>query len=191
MKSSLHSYVEHPGLNLDELALPEEQAQQLGRDARIERVNQLIKESNRILEYGIEHYITGEGKALAGICILYSGGNDSTTLAHIFKDRADYAVHANTTIGIEKTRQFVRDTCRAWGLELLEFTPPPGSTYRELVLEAGFPGPGHHFKMYQRLKERCLRQARKQLVTQPRESGSCSLRADVEPSQLAERMFQS
>lgn len=107
-----------------------------------------------------------EDRTLAAIVILYSGGNDSTTLAHIFKDQADYAAHANTGIGIEATRQFVRDTCAGWGLPLIEKHPPV--SYRDLVLDQGFPGPAHHWKMYQRLKERCLRQVRKDLVKHPR-----------------------
>jgi 3'-phosphoadenosine 5'-phosphosulfate sulfotransferase (PAPS reductase)/FAD synthetase len=60
----------------------------------------------------------------AGWCILFSGGNDSTVLAHMMRHRAQYAIHANTTIGIEATRQFVRDTCAGWELELLERTAP-------------------------------------------------------------------
>ncbi|GGM78323.1 hypothetical protein GCM10012275_56220 [Longimycelium tulufanense] len=96
--------------------------------------------------------------------MLFSGGNDSTVLTHLMRQRATHAIHANTGIGIEQTRQFVRDTCRAWGLPLIEKRPPTGSRYRDLVLDQGFPGPAHHFKMYQRLKERGLRQARAELV---------------------------
>src|SRR6185312_16141597 len=43
--------------------------------------------------------------------------------------------------------------------------PPEGSTYRDLVLDQGFPGPGMHYKMFQRLKERALMQVRRELVT--------------------------
>src|SRR3712207_9450808 len=51
------------------------------------------------------------------------------------------------------TREFVRRSCAAWALPLLEFTPPRQMDhYENLVLDQGFPGPGHHFKMYQRLK---------------------------------------
>ena len=37
------------------------------------------------------------------------------------------AIHANTTIGIEETRDFVRNTCEEWGLALMERKPhaPP------------------------------------------------------------------
>ena len=99
-------------------------------------------------------------------CLLFSGGNDSTTLGHIFKDRASHAIHANTTIGIEQTRIFVRETCEAWGLPLIEKVAPV--TFRELVIERGFPGPAMHYKMYQRLKERCLDAARNDLIDNPR-----------------------
>lgn len=156
-------------IDLSRLAMSEADVQALDSDARLARMHQLMAESHALLDWGVQSMILDENREVAAVCILYSGGNDSTCLAHMFRDRADYAVHANTTIGIEQTRQFVRDTCVGWGLPLLEFVPPPGSTYRELVLTDGFPGPGHHFKMYQRLKERCLRQARRQLVKNPRQ----------------------
>lgn len=103
-----------------------------------------------------------ENREVAGIVVLFSGGNDSTVLTHLMRHRATHAAHANTTIGIEQTRQFVRDTCAAWDLPLIEHRAP--ISYRDLVLERGFPGPAQHFKMYQRLKERALRLVRKELV---------------------------
>jgi 3'-phosphoadenosine 5'-phosphosulfate sulfotransferase (PAPS reductase)/FAD synthetase len=130
-------------------------------------VRGLIKESHQIIDRAIQEHFVADKRRVAGEVILYSGGNDSTTLAHMFKDRATHAAHCNTGIGIEQTRQFVRDTCAAWGLPLLEVHPPPGSTYEELVVDQGFPGPGHHFKMYQRLKERGLHEVRRQLVKHP------------------------
>ena len=127
------------------------------------RVSNLVKQAHEIIDRAWE---LADGRMRAAWCILYSGGNDSTILAHMMRGRADYAVHANTTIGVEATRQFVRDTCRAWGLELIERTAP--QSYRDLVLERGFPGPAMHFKMYQRLKERALDQVRSELVTNSR-----------------------
>jgi 3'-phosphoadenosine 5'-phosphosulfate sulfotransferase (PAPS reductase)/FAD synthetase len=106
---------------------------------------------------------------VAATVVLFSGGNDSTTLAHLFRQDADYAAHANTTIGIEATRDFVRNACEEWGLELIERKPPRESDhYRALVLEGGFPGPAMHFKMFTRLKERALVQVRRELVSNPR-----------------------
>jgi 3'-phosphoadenosine 5'-phosphosulfate sulfotransferase (PAPS reductase)/FAD synthetase len=128
------------------------------------RVTRLVEQSHELVDTAWE--IHGADKKLVASCVLYSGGNDSTVLAHMMKQRVDYAVHANTTIGIEETRQFVRDTCQQWGIELLERVAP--TSYRELVIERGFPGPAMHYKMFQRLKERCLEQVRRELVTQPR-----------------------
>lgn len=132
---------------------------------RVARVERLIGEANQILTDAVNEHIISQGKSVAGVVLLFSGGNDSTVLAHLFRNVATHAAHANTTIGIEKTRQFVRDTCTEWGLPLLERTPGVGNDYRSLVTTHGFPGPGHHFKMYQRLKERALRQIRRELVS--------------------------
>lgn len=132
----------------------------LNRTERENRVRKLVEQSQSILDNAIEKH--RGNRQIVAKCILYSGGNDSTVLAHMFREQATHAVHANTTIGIEQTRQFVRDTCAAWGLPLMERVAP--TSYRELVLERGFPGPAMHYKMYQRLKERCLDQIRRELV---------------------------
>ena len=126
-------------------------------------MSNLVKQAHEIVDRAWE---LADGRMRAAWCVLYSGGNDSTILAHMMRGRADYAVHANTTIGVEDTRQFVRDTCQAWGLDLIERTAP--QSYRDLVLERGFPGPAMHFKMYQRLKERALDQVRSELITDRR-----------------------
>lgn len=140
----------------------------LHAEDRFLRVRNLIQQSHKVLDDAIQSHVIDDGRSVAAVVILFSGGNDSTTLAHMFRNRATHAGHANTGIGIEQTRQYVRDTCATWGLPLLERHPPAGSTYRELVLDQGFPGPGHHWKMYQRLKERCIEQMRRELVKHPR-----------------------
>lgn len=111
--------------------------------------------------------VQNEHKPVATLC-LFSGGRDSTNLLHLMRDRIDAVVHINTGIGIEDTRIFVRKTCADWGLDLIEEHPPPGCTYRELVLQYGFPGPGGHMVMYTRLKERGLRAVRRRFITNPR-----------------------
>jgi 3'-phosphoadenosine 5'-phosphosulfate sulfotransferase (PAPS reductase)/FAD synthetase len=131
---------------------------------REERVKFLIVQADEIVQMALEAHASKH--TIAGTCVLFSGGNDSTVLAHLMRKHVTHAVHCNTTIGIEETRQFVRDVCADWGLPLMEETAPV--SYRELVLAHGMPGPGHHFKMFQRLKERGLRQARKRLVNNPR-----------------------
>lgn len=153
--------------NLERLAMSEEAVQSLSKELRLERLGHLIDEAHQLVDWGIDNMVHADGRKVAALAILYSGGNDSTCLAHLFKTRADFALHANTTIGIEETRQFVRDTCCDWGLELREYFPDNGCTYAELVVEHGFPGPALHYKMYQRLKERALRTARRDVVKKP------------------------
>lgn len=143
---------------------PEEVAR-MTRSQREQRVRELMGLSHWIVDRALEKYFVKH--RVAAMAVMYSGGNDSTTLAHIFKDRADLALHANTGIGVEQTRQFVRDTCATWGLPLMETSPREKDSYRTFVLEYGFPGPAQHYRMFQRLKERCLEQARSEVVKKP------------------------
>lgn len=141
----------------------------LTRPQRETRVERLVAEANDILGDAIERHVWNDGRMVAATVVLFSGGNDSTVLAHMFREQATHAAHANTTVGIEQTRDFVRNACEEWGLTLLERKPPREvDHYRSLVLDQGFPGPGHHFKMFQRLKERGLEQVRRELVSNPR-----------------------
>lgn len=152
----------------DILPLTGEDVARMTRPQREARVTNLIAESRQILADAIEEHVLADKRRVAGIVPLFSGGNDSTTLLHLFRHDATHVAHANTTIGIEQTREFVRNVCEQWGLPLLERKPPREiDHYEALVLDRGFPGPGHHFKMYQRLKERALEQVRRELVTQP------------------------
>ncbi|WP_167465811.1 phosphoadenosine phosphosulfate reductase family protein [Nocardia brasiliensis] len=143
---------------------PIEIVAELSELQRAKRVINLIDQAHFVYDRALEKHL--EGKRLAATAILFSGGNDSTVLTHLMRSRATHAIHCNTTIGIEQTREFVRATCESLGIPLIEEIAP--RTYRELVLEQGFPGPGHHIKMYQRLKERGLRQARRKLVADGR-----------------------
>jgi 3'-phosphoadenosine 5'-phosphosulfate sulfotransferase (PAPS reductase)/FAD synthetase len=153
----------------DPLAMTNAEAMRLTASQRKARLDDLIAEAKGLLAEAIATHITDEGKQVAAVVLLFSGGNDSTVLAHLLRKRATHAAHANTTIGIEQTRQFVRDTCAAWGLPLIERTPPnERDHYRSLVLAQGFPGPAMHFKMFQRLKERALRQVVRELNPTPR-----------------------
>lgn len=111
--------------------------------------------------------------------LLFSGGNDSSLLAHLVHQRMDMAVHIDTTIGIPQTRAYVDAACQEWGLPLTVGHPP--RSYEDLVLGdvapttakgknpavwRGFPGPGAHGLMYQRLKEKALDQIRRDLIGQ-------------------------
>lgn len=134
-------------------------------------IDDLITASRALLDEAIARHFEGDTRSerrdVAGIVGLFSGGNDSTVLAHLFRDRVTHYGHANTGIGIEQSRQFVRDTCSSWGVPLLERHPPAGSTYRELVLAGGFPGPAMHWKMYHRLKLRAIEEMQRDLIRNP------------------------
>jgi 3'-phosphoadenosine 5'-phosphosulfate sulfotransferase (PAPS reductase)/FAD synthetase len=109
-----------------------------------------IKQSMEILDEAV-----GQHKP-SHVFGMFSGGHDSLVATHLASKHSSFtrAAHINTTIGIEQTRQFVRDTARERQWRLLEYTPPV--SYRDIVLEHGFPGPGGHRFMYTRLKERCV-----------------------------------
>jgi 3'-phosphoadenosine 5'-phosphosulfate sulfotransferase (PAPS reductase)/FAD synthetase len=135
---------------------------------RVRRTTWLIEQAHAIHEAGIATHL--DGRDLVAECVLVSGGTDSTDLSHLFKHRDTHFVHANTTFGIEETRQYVRDLAVAWSIPLIEEYPP--DDYESLVLgdvltrageqvwEPGFPGPGAHGFIYARLKERGLDKAR-------------------------------
>lgn len=93
----------------------------------------------------------------------FSGGHDSLVATHLTMQvyPGAKAFHANTGIGVEKTREFVRETCEYFNWPLVEIRAKEdcGQDYDQLVIEQGFPGPGLHYKMYQRLKERPVRLA--------------------------------
>lgn len=145
-----------------ETPTPAQIVARLSPEDRKRRVQWLTLQALSIYDDALVTHLNG--RELVARCILFSGGNDSTTLAHLFRGRATHAIHANTTIGIEQTRQYVRDTCHTWGLPLIE--ERADDSFADLVLgrvngwPGGFPGPGAHGTIYQRLKERALDKAR-------------------------------
>ena len=93
------------------------------------------------------------------IFALFSGGHDSLCSTHVASEWSGFTgvIHINTGIGIEETRDFVRDTCADQGWPLFEVTTE--ANYEELVLErGGFPhGPASHNSMLWHLKQKPLR----------------------------------
>lgn len=87
---------------------------------------------------------------------LFSGGHDSLTSTALAAEMPGFvaAAHINTGIGIEETREFVRETCRRQGWPLIELHAE--RTYEDLVLtRGGFPsGPKSHSSMYWYLKQK-------------------------------------
>lgn len=113
-----------------------------------------IKQSMDILNEAIDKHNP------VRVFAMMSGGHDSLVTAHLTSQHPRFSavVHINTGIGVEQTRVFVRETCRRYGWRLLEYHPPRGCTYEEIVFQFGFPGPGWHALPYSRLKERAVRQ---------------------------------
>jgi len=95
------------------------------------------------------------------IYVGFSGGNDSRLVAHWMMNNVPGCkpFHINTGIGIERTRIYVRETCKSLGWDLTEIRALEdcGQDYDELCRLYGFPGPDGHQMMYARLKERGVR----------------------------------
>jgi 3'-phosphoadenosine 5'-phosphosulfate sulfotransferase (PAPS reductase)/FAD synthetase len=101
---------------------------------------------------------------------LYSGGDDSEAARLIARQHPLFtaAVHCNTGVGVEATREHAREVCRKDRCPLIEYKAtenvtakgrPDPQIYEQMVMQYGFPGPTMfgHGKMYNRLKERGLR----------------------------------
>lgn len=112
-----------------------------------------IEESRRIINQALSEYDVN------AIFVGFSGGGDSLLAANVAKtilgDKVDM-FHANTGIGIEKTRKFVRNTCkdRDWNLVEIRAKEDCGMDYDEIVCKYGFPDAPQHIRMYIQLKER-------------------------------------
>lgn len=153
----------NPGLDT---VTPAEMVTSLSREDRETRVRALMALSERIVEQALATHF--QKHELTAVCLLWSGGNDSNILAHLMRHRATHVVHANTGVGIEATREHVRQSAAAWGLPLIERQPEPQDRYETFVLQHGFPGPGQHARIYERLKERTFEAVRNQFNPQPR-----------------------
>jgi 3'-phosphoadenosine 5'-phosphosulfate sulfotransferase (PAPS reductase)/FAD synthetase len=105
----------------------------------------------------------------------------ATTMAPLF-----------TGIGAKATRAFVESTCRemGWGLRVER----SWDTYGKFVRERGFPGPGRHQWVYNRLKDKCVRRIVWQreknglmaLITGCRNQESVRRMGHVEPLKIGE-----
>ena len=95
----------------------------------------------------------------SGVYAMFSGGDDSLTCALVTSQATRFrgCVHLDTGIGVDETREYVRETCRTQGWPLKVYRAVDcGQDYDALAVQFGFPGPGSHWRMYVRLKERAL-----------------------------------
>lgn len=107
-----------------------------------------------IIERAIDQYEP------VAIYVGFSGGNDSRAVTHWAMNNVPgcEAFHINTGIGIEASRVYVRETCKAQGWPLTEIRAKEdcGQDYDRIVTRHGFPGPEGHRYMYTLLKERAI-----------------------------------
>ncbi len=88
---------------------------------------------------------------------LFSGGHDSLCAVHLASQHPRFkgtVYHINTGIGAAYTRRFVESVCEAQGWMLQVFKSK--DTYEQFIRDRGFPGPGRHDWVYNRLKGRCV-----------------------------------
>ncbi len=143
-----------------------------------QRIESMLAQGRQIMQDAIE-----EHKPVA-IFAGFSGGNDSIVATHFAcSEFGAAAIHCNTLIGVEKSREHARAVADRRSWQFLEkraesagpsktnrdgspFDPsklPAGrwvdgdTAYEEWCFNFGMPGPGQHPRMYQRLKERLFR----------------------------------
>jgi len=85
---------------------------------------------------------------------LFSGGVDSVVSTHKTMTELDgnVVVYLDTKTGIPENRKYVERVCDEFGWQL--WTLRTSEDFEEWVQEHGFPGPGHHFMAYNKLKDR-------------------------------------
>lgn len=102
------------------------------------------------------------------IYVCYSGGNDSMVSSHLLMEMFGLnkwshlceVLHIDTGIGIQATKDHVKNVCSSFGWPLTIIKAEDcGQYYDDIVIKHGFPGPKSHRYMYSFLKERAIREA--------------------------------
>jgi len=124
---------------------------------RIDKHNRfpaLVRSAHAVIDAGLTEY------RVRHVWALFSGGHDSLTATHVASQHPAFAgvIHIDTGTGVPETEQYVRDICARYGWRLM--VGKPATTYQQLIVEHGFPGPPQHGIMYRYLKERPLDQVR-------------------------------
>ena len=133
-------------------------------------VEQLTDSAHDVVIAACDEHVRSTGTTLVASVVLFSGGGDSTALLDVMyaNKLATHIGHVDTTIGIPETREHVNYVAAMYDLPFIVESPGEGDRFEDWIMGHGFPGPGQHFKAYQRLKERALRKIRGQLVTNGR-----------------------
>lgn len=123
---------------------------------------------------------------------LLSGGHDSLTACLIASRHPNFTrtvFHIDTGIGSKVTRQYIHDRCDEyrWNLQIVK----SNFSYERFVMEKGFPSPGAHQWVYNRLKDRALYKITKgrgktALIAGCRQAESTRRMGHVEPLQVGE-----
>lgn len=131
----------------------------------------------------------------ARIVPLLSGGHDSTSACFIASMHPRFTgevYHINTTIGLKACREHVDRLCLQLGWRVHVFTS--NYSYEKFVRTYGFPGPGGHQWVYNRLKDRCItalaRGWKTALITGCRTEESERRMGHAEPIQIGEKGFK-
>lgn len=147
-----------------------------------QRVDSMIAEGLRIMEQAADEYRPSQIVAAYS-----SGDDSIVTTHFTMTNVLEaFVFNADTMIGLSRSREHLAATCQryCWPLEVIRATPvgapksvtingkrrpfepallpsgrwtDGGTAYEEYCLNFGFPGPGMHPRMYQRLKERPIR----------------------------------
>lgn len=123
---------------------------------------------------------------------LFSGGHDSLSACYIASQHPRFqgkVYHIDTGIGAKATRQFINEVCDDYGWELQVFKS--NFSYEKFVRKLGFPGPGAHGWIYNKLKDRCVSTMGKgrgkvALITGCRSQESVRRMGHVEPIKIGE-----
>jgi 3'-phosphoadenosine 5'-phosphosulfate sulfotransferase (PAPS reductase)/FAD synthetase len=127
---------------------------------------------------------------------LLSGGHDSMCACHIASQHPSFTgevYHIDTGIGAAATRKHVQDFCDDMGWKLVVLRS--NFSYERFIRQLGFPGPGAHQWIYNKLKDRCVDQLTKGrtrlLITGCRSEESTRRMGHVDPVQFGEKSRKS
>lgn len=140
--------------------------------------------------------VKDEHAPVASVC-LFSGGHDSTVLAHRCREHYDRLAFIDTGTAVPGVRDFVEhfalwidkpitilesgDAYRSMVLGLHKKNPPPG--WRPY----GFPGPAGHNRAYNQIKERQLRKLRASLQEGHRRGAGILMLSGIRRGESARR----